>query len=125
MHKYVKFSVLKGKTITKISGLKKYSDSVSIQTSDGCNYRMFHAQQCCENVYIEDVCGDIEDIINTPIIKAEEVTNVDLERPEDSMQGSYTWTFYKIVTAKGYLDIRWFGESNGYYSEEVDLVELN
>lgn len=54
---------------------------------------------------------------------AEEATNRDLE-PMYPDTESYTWTFYKFATIKGYVTIRWYGTSNGYYSEEVSFREV-
>lgn len=117
-------SILIGKTITNIEGLKKDSDEVYIKTSDGSVYYMFHDHECCESVWIEDVCGDVEDLIGSPVLVAEEVRSDEYEPLNKESDESYTWTFYKLATAKGYVDIRWYGTSNGYYSEGVDFKQL-
>ena len=92
-------------------------------------YRLQHEQDCCEDVYVESIVGDLKCLENTPILVAEEVKSQD-KTPEniqlpDYADESYTWTFYKFVTLKGYVDVRFFGTSNGYYSESVELVKLN
>lgn len=119
-------SVLLGKIITGIIGLEVGSDRVTIQCSDGARYSMHHDQDCCESVDIEDISGDPEDLIGSPITLAEESTSSEAN-PEGVVkehQDSFTWTFYRIGTAKGVVVLRWYGESNGYYSESVDFVRL-
>lgn len=112
-----KFEDLKGKTLLTVQGMEKGSEKVILTTTDGYRYTLQHYQDCCEQVEVEDVCGDVEDIIGSPILVAEEVTS------EGSCDfGHETWTFYKIDTAKGSIVLRWYGESNGYYSESVDLT---
>jgi len=84
-------------------------------------FRFYHYQDCCESVYIESIVGDLSDLEGEPLLIAEEVSGEIPEAKEDEYIDSRTWTFYKFATRKGYVDVRWLGESNGYYSESVDL----
>ena len=96
-------------------------DSLVFKCKEG-TFTFEHYQDCCESVTIEDVVGDFNDLLNEPMLLAEEVTSH--ENPEGvtkPYQDSFTWTFYKFATRKGYVDVRWYGESNGYYSESVSL----
>ena len=115
-----KFEDLIGKVL---SNIENKDDTELIFTLDnGEKYRLYHEQDCCEGVSIEDIIGDLDDLIGSPILMAEEVTHGN-ENPEGvpykGYQDSFTWTFYKLATIKGYVTIRWYGESNGYYSESV------
>jgi hypothetical protein len=109
-----------GKTLTKVDDSSEYE--LKFYTDDNKIYRMYHEQDCCESVYIEDICGDLNDLLGTPIVMAEEV--VEDGEAKDKWDESWTWTFYKFATAKGYVTIRWYGTSNGYYSEGVDFEEV-
>ena len=84
-------------------------------------YVFFHSQDCCESVGINDVVGDLSDLEGEPLLMADEVDGESPVGFEDEYHESVTWTFYKFATRKGYVDVRWLGESNGYYSESVDL----
>lgn len=113
------FDCMIGSVIETING-NIGSDTLSLYADDGKVFNFYHSQNCCEHVAIEDIAGDLNDLIGSPIVMAEEVSN--LEAPEFEYKSqSYTWTFYKIGTAKGNVTIRWLGTSNGYYSEGVDF----
>ena len=99
-------------------------DQIVFETISGQKYVMQHDQDCCESVYIEDICGDLSNLVGDPILLAEEVSNDDPPPEGTSSDDSWTWTFYKIGTVKGTVTIRWFGTSNGYYSEEVNFKEI-
>lgn len=113
-------STLLGKTLVKIEGAEVRSDVINFEDSDGKKYRMYHQQDCCEYVRLYDVIGNIDDLIGSPILEAEESSNSD----DSHYNERHTWTFYKLGTIKGSVTLRWLGESNGYYSEAVYFTEL-
>lgn len=121
---YVEINVLLGKTLKGIVGMSKESEEIIFECTDGSKYKMYHDQNCCETVQLEDIIGDVIDLVGSPITMAEDVSN---ESETDEFKrglDSYTWTWYKLATIKGYVTLRWLGESNGYYGEEVDIMEL-
>ena len=111
------FSELLGNTIELVKGFDVNSDEILFKLTNGKIYKMYHRQECCEEVYIDDIVGDVEDIIGSPILMAEESSN-------HGDKENSTWTFYKLATIKGYVTIKWYGESNGFYSEEADFAEV-
>jgi hypothetical protein len=118
----VKVQDLLGKTLSSVDVGK---DEITFTLDDGKQYKMLHVQDCCESVEVEDVIGDINDLVGAPLLMAEEVeSNENPEGVTKEYQDSLTWTFYKFATIKGYVTIRWYGESNGYYSESVDFVSV-
>jgi len=134
---YPKFEDLKGKTLTKVERVE--DEELIFHTTEGEIYNLYHSQDCCESVTIEDICGDLDDLIGSPLLVAEEVeyageqelpneerVRLQLERSagDGYYEDSQTWTFYKLDTIKGGVTIRWYGESNGYYSESVDFEQV-
>jgi hypothetical protein len=70
----VAFDGLKGKVITRID-YQQGRDPILFFTTTTGNYKMYHDQDCCENVYLEDVVGNLDDLLNTEILLAEEVVS--------------------------------------------------
>ena len=96
---------------------------VMLFSSGTRSWKFFHRRDCCEHVVIEDVCGDLDDLVGSPILQAEQVHGEPPETHDRLGYESETWTFYKFATAKGSVTVRWLGTSNGYYSESVDMEE--
>ena len=121
MRDIVPFAELVGKTIRRIDGAEKDSQQVVLYC-DGERFVLEHEQDCCESVLVEDVVGDPRDLIDQVVLKAEESTSQDDPLPDS--ESSHTWTFYHLVTRRSTLTIRWYGTSNGYYSESVDVRRI-
>jgi hypothetical protein len=131
---------LVGKTLKDVHG-SEGEDAIFFLTIDGVGYVMQHNQDCCESVTIESIVGDLQDLIGTPILVAEERINAERDgkrygtvpdfiyieawkAKQDYVPDSETWTFYTFRTIKGSVDIRWYGSSNGYYSESADFERM-
>lgn len=116
-------SVMIGHTITEITGGVPGStpvDRMVFTTECGDTFEFFHQQDCCERVVVEDIIGDLNDLIGAPIVMVQEVEGDVPDGHEDHGE-CYQWTFYKFATVKGYVTVRWCGSSNGYYSTAVDF----
>lgn len=130
---YFNIEELENKVFVEVYGTEGGAGITFVQ-ADGTTYKMIHEQDCCESVYVDDINGELEWLVDTPILEATESVNGDgneedikalnnINEEDYYMDESYTWTFYHFRTAKGYVTIRWFGESNGWYSECVDLIK--
>lgn len=123
--KWTTIDVLVGQTLASVT--QHGNELIEFVTNTGTKYHMYHEQDCRESVRINDIAGDLQDLVNTPIVKAYESNSEpgygDKENPDP--WGSGTWTFYHLATSKGYVTIRWYGESNGYYSESVSFSEVD
>lgn len=95
-------------------------DWLEFERDDGRRFRFYHEQDCCELVTISDICGDLADLVGSPMLQAEGVS-----AQKETEDGSATWTFYKFATLRGSVTVRWVGQSNGYYSESVDFAEFS
>jgi hypothetical protein len=110
-----------GKTIWEIHGPEKGSELVEFAFSDGSELEMRHEGDCCETVEVYQVDGDTVDLVGTPLLLAEIVSSDDQASPSEHTE-SFTWTFVKFATVRGYVTVRWLGTSNGYYSETPSIT---
>lgn len=115
-----KLAILKYGEITKITGLEAESEVVHIFVKTNHEKEVIsriefgHDQDCCELVRLYEYHGSIQ--------AGEKL--IDIKVTTDNYDEAYesgTWTFITIETDKSTLTLRFLGESNGYYSEEVDI----
>lgn len=136
--KDIDFSILLGTTLESVDfervtyrKKEKYIETkqigaqvVRFTTNTGSVFEMCHYQDCCEDVQVEDVCGEVSDLIGTPILLAECVTSKDVPEGSHLEDDDNLWTFYKLATINGAVTIRWHGSSNGCYGIEVSFGEV-
>jgi hypothetical protein len=112
-----------GVTFTEVTGAVGDERIRFLDIPNARGVTFYYEHDCCAHCSVADICGDLSDLVGSPIVVAEEVSNqAEPAGFEPSNHDSYTWTFYRFATVKGTVTIRWFGESNGYYSEFVSVV---
>lgn len=123
-YKYLDAATLRGKTIKRIVQVE--SDRMEIDTDDGKCFLMYHSRDCCETVKVHDIVGELQALVGAPLTEAREESSdewpSDVEKTKYTV--SFTWTTYFFETETAKVRVRWLGESNGYYSESVEIEEV-
>lgn len=127
MYEWATIADFEGKTVVSISAsfpdykpVKTGAEEIYFKFSDNTVYKMYHSQDCCETVYLEDIIGcPLTDFVGQTILAA-------YETGEEGEEGSghQTWTFYSLLAFKPFVTLRWYGTSNGYYSEGVTIEKI-
>lgn len=135
-------SLFTGKTFSKIDYVK-HSTSCECKLEPEQEILIFYIKEssnallltkeydCYASGYLEDVTGEWKDIINTPIIKASESSQVSDCPVEDKdncfVELTPRWRFYSLTTINGYFTMRWYTDSGNcsYYSDEIDIIEAS
>jgi hypothetical protein len=108
-------SMLKNKIL---SNVYRQDESIIFEASIEEKYILAHEQDCCEQVTIESIEGDLNDLIGHPILIAEEASGEVAGDPYSQ------WTFYKLATIKGHVTVRFIGNTDSSYSLDVSFNKI-
>ncbi len=124
--KVEKFEDIVGLRVAMVRGLEIGSEEIELVTDHG-PFRMNHDQACCESVDLAELDGSAEDLVGQVILAASQENDQSNGAYKEfgDHEGSSTWTFFRITTIKGTVVMRWFGTSNGYYSETPNMYWRN
>lgn len=116
------FDLLEGEILTHID-VNEEANQILLTTESGRTFLIHHEQDCCESVIIEDTQGDWGKLVGKVV---EQVTKEETYKgdPPPEYPDSWTRTTLKFKVNDATVICRWIGESNGYYSETVDISEI-
>lgn len=104
-----------------VTHIDESGDDVIITLEDGTKLHYYHEQDCCESVSIYDWKGDPYELVGKKLLMIEQDNEDFTDEMSEAPYDSYTCTNIRFITNKDTVISRWIGESNGYYSESVDL----
>jgi hypothetical protein len=122
LEKAIEFSTLKGEVLTDVD-IDAKGESILLTTQSGKVFRIDHEQDCCEHVCICDTQGNFHDIIGKVIVEASHIEK-DKGDPPPEYPDSWTRTDFVFKTDDATVISKWIGESNGYYSESVRMIDV-
>lgn len=118
----VDFNVLKGKIIEDVTYIEEES-AIYFTTSKNKQYVLMHIDECCEDVDLVDIVGDLYSLVGNKIYLAEKISNSE-SKPLGRLQTTYTWTYFKLASRGGYVTLSYYGTSNGHYTEDAKLYKI-
>ena len=77
-------NILLGKVLVSVENCA--NEEIVFKTDTGSKFKMYHDQDCCESVTVEDICGELSDLVGSPITLAEEVSSKDKEFKEELLE---------------------------------------
>lgn len=111
--------------VLAVEGMREGSREVRILTDQG-TIRIFHEQECCEQVLLRDLTGDPEDLVGGIIVVFE--CRVGLLKPKREgkrpprSHEALQYTFYEIRTTKGDVTLRWGETELSGYGTKVHVA---
>jgi len=118
--KMVDFNELVGEVLEAID-IDTEEDQILLTTQSGRQFLIHHYQDCCEKVVIVGQDGSFHRLIGKPIVEAREIA-IDTTGHDDSESQTTTTLVFRVDNET--VISRWVGDSNGYYSESVDISEI-
>ena len=62
MYNRVNFNELSGKTLKTVEN--RDGEEIVFTTVGDEVFKLYHSQDCCESVTVEDICGDLNDLLH-------------------------------------------------------------
>ncbi len=112
---------LTGEVLTHVD-VDDSKNQILLTTESGKTYLLYHPQDCCESVKIEDVDGEWHTLLGKAIEQATWEEDSENDPPEYAESWTRTTLTFRVSDAT--VICRWIGESNGYYSEVVYLSDI-
>ena len=117
--RHVEFSDLVGEVLDTVD-IDREENQILLTTRSGRRFMVYHEQDCCETVAISGQDGSFDNLIGKPIVEARDFA---VDTGDDEIDSQTTTTLVFRADDQTVIS-RWIGDSNGYYSERVDIAEL-